>query len=393
MLGTRIGTYQTKLLPNTLSNVEFRFKAESDGPIDIKFVTRNGAFTIAEIELVANKETGFSPNYTRIFKRVPTEHLNTPLTFKFQYFDYESKQAELESIVYGAIFDGDNTYIEGTNNLITGSIFISDEIGTGLEIAGTNSGFIRSVGFRGVTKALANTGSAAGILFYSGSILPSVGSEFVNGGVGFQAAVSKQKYIRLNSGEDEFEIVTPGFKFISGKGNESVTNITGSFSVSGSVYIDSGSLYINGNRQFNYGAFSDTTDQTVSATVSASFTFNTIDADDGVTVVSNSRLTVPSTGIYNVQFSAQLFATAGADTVYIWLKKNGTNVPNTAGASALDNNQQMIVSWNWVLPLNANDYVEIAWQSDAGNARLEHFAAVGNVPAVPSIIVTVTQVA
>lgn len=392
-LGSRVGTYQIKPVPEAISQVEFRFKALDTGPIDLKFVIRNGHFIIGNIELLANKETGFSPNYTRIFKRVPSEHYNTPLTFKFQYFDYTGQQADLESVVYGAIFDGDNTYIQGTNNLITGSIFISNEIGTGLEIAGTNSGYIRTAGFLGMSKALAGTGSKAGLLFYSGSILQGITNEFNSGGVGFQVAASQTKYIRIDSENDDFTIKTPGFTFSSGKGGESVTNITGSLGISGSVYIDSGSLYINKNRQFNYGAFSDTTDQTVSATVSASFTFNTIDTDDGVDIVAGSRITVPSTGIYNIQFSAQLFATAGADVVYIWLKKNGTNVPNSTGVSDLENNQKLIISWNWVLPLNANDYVEITWQSDNGNARLEHFNAVGNIPAVPSIIVTVTQVA
>jgi hypothetical protein len=237
-LGTRIGTYQVKPIPGAISQVEFRFKAKDTGPIDLKFVTRNGHFIIGNIEFLANKETGFSPNYTRIFKRVPSEHFNTPLTFKFQYFDYTGQQADLESIVYGAIFDGDNTYIQGTNNLITGSIFISDEIGTGLELAGTNSGYLRSAGFLGMTKAIAGTGSAAGILFYSGSILRSQTSEFAGGGVGFQIAASTDKYMRINSNTDDFTIKTPGFTFASRKGDETAASITGSLEVSGGIILD-----------------------------------------------------------------------------------------------------------------------------------------------------------
>jgi hypothetical protein len=275
----------------------------------------------------------------------------------------------------------------------SGSVFISDEIGTGLEMAGTNSGFIRSAGFLGMTKAIAGTGSAAGILFYSGSILKGQTSEFVGGGVGFQIAAATDKYMRINSNTDDFTIKTPGFTFASRKGDETIASISGSFNISGSVYIDSGSLYINKNRQFNYGGFSDTTDQTVAAGVSASFTYNTSDTTDGVTLVSNSRLTVPSTGIYNIQFSVQLFATSGADTIYIWIKKNGTNIPNSASSIYLRNNEQQISAWNWLLAMNANDYVEIVWQTLNGNARLEHFIASGNIPAIPSVIVTVTQVA
>jgi len=71
-LGTRIGTYQVKPIAEALGLVSMRFKALETKHIDLKFVTRNGSFIVSEIELIANKETGFSPNFTRIFKRIPS---------------------------------------------------------------------------------------------------------------------------------------------------------------------------------------------------------------------------------------------------------------------------------------------------------------------------------
>lgn len=170
--------------------------------------------------------------------------------------------------------------------------------------------------------------------------------------------------------------------------------ITGSLMLSSgsSLFINDG-FYINNNKQFNYGAFSDTTIQTLAAGISGSFTYNTTDVYDGVLVLDNSRLTVPATGVYNIQFSSQLLANANNTIVYIWLKKNNQNVTNTATRVFLRNNEEAVAAWNWVLSMNANDYAEIAWQSNNGNASLQYFAANGNIPAVPSIIVTVTQVA
>jgi hypothetical protein len=225
-LGTRIGTYQIKHVPNAYGNVVFRFKAEDNGPVDIKFVTRRGSFIIADIQLLADKETGFSPNYTRLAKRIPTEHLNTPITFKFQYFDYRGNKADLESIAFGAIFDGDNTYIDGTNNLITGSIFLSNQTNSGIELAGVSSGFIRSVGYTGI-----DTGSNAGFIFYSGSVLRNVTNEFVSGGIGFQAMANTSSYIRISSAENEFRIKSPGFDLRSIKGTTTST-------LSGSIYFN-----------------------------------------------------------------------------------------------------------------------------------------------------------
>ena len=238
-LGTRIGTYQVKHTPSSYGNVVFRFKAEDTGPIDIKFVTRRGSFIIADIQLLADKETGYSPNYTRISKRIPTEHLNTPLTFKFQYFDYRSNKADLESIAFGSVFDGDNTYINGTNNLITGSIFLSNQTNSGIEMAGVSSGFIRTVGFNGVDAAMAGSGSSAGFLFYSGSVLRNVSNEFVSGGSGFHAMASTSSFIRVN--EDELRIISPGFDLRTYKG-------TTQSKLSGSIYFQGLNTFAGADR-------------------------------------------------------------------------------------------------------------------------------------------------
>lgn len=167
----------------------------------------------------------------------------------------------------------------------------------------------------------------------------------------------------------------------------------GNQTVTGSVYI-TGSLYMNGSKQFNHGAFSSTQTQTLVAGVSGSMTYNIVDVADGVTLVNNSRLSVPNVGVYNIQFSAQLDFYAGADDVYIWLKKNGTNVDNSATVITMDNNKKVVAAWNWVYPLATSDYVEIAWQTTNAHARILANTSPGtNVPAIPSVIVTVTQVA
>jgi hypothetical protein len=167
---------------------------------------------------------------------------------------------------------------------------------------------------------------------------------------------------------------------------------TGNQYVTGSMYI-TGSLYMSGNKQFNHGAFSSTLTQTLAAGVSGSMTFNTVDVADGVTLVDSSKLTIPNAGVYNVQFSAQLDFYAGSDNLYIWLKKNGTNVDNSATVITMDNNKKVVAAWNWVYPLIVGDYLEIAWQTTSAHARILANTSPGvNVPAIPSVIVTVTQV-
>lgn len=154
----------------------------------------------------------------------------------------------------------------------------------------------------------------------------------------------------------------------------------------------SGSLSVGGNLQFNVGAFQSTQNQSGSANVSQSISYDTTDISQGVSVVAGSQLTIANKGVYNIQFSAQLLADTGADDVYIWLKKNGTNVAATAGHVQLGNNEEVIAAWNYVVDSAAGDYFELVWQSSNGDAILLAETASGNIPSVPSIITTVTQV-
>lgn len=254
---------------------------------------------------------------------------------------------------------------QGSTIYITGSLNISD----GLKITGSVD----------ISGSQIFKGTSA---FYGNHTLS--GSNTINGNTTLSGSLEV-------SGSSNFHnsvFIVTGSQYYSGSshfnGNQ---EITGSFKVSGS-------FWMNGNRQFNYGAFSSTQTQALpGANQSASFTYDTVDVIDGVTITNNSRLNIPHTGVYNIQFSAQLLSTANNVKVYIWLKKNGINLDNTATIVALRNNEEAVAAWNWIYPYNAGDYVEITWQSNNATTTLERFNASGNIPAVPSIIVTVTQVA
>ena len=172
--------------------------------------------------------------------------------------------------------------------------------------------------------------------------------------------------------------------------------ITGSLDIKGNVNVSSGSeFYLAGNKLFNYGAFYDTRTQSGSANVSQSIQFNSTDYSHGVSISNNSRVVLENVGVYNIQFSAQIVDTgAGDSTIHIWIKKNGQNVPNSAGRIFLKANQETIASWNYIVPATSpNDYYELVWQSTDADARILYEGATGNIPAIPSIILTVTQVA
>lgn len=157
-----------------------------------------------------------------------------------------------------------------------------------------------------------------------------------------------------------------------------------------------------GTNNLTYGAFSDRTTQTVSANTSASLTFNTTDLANGVNIGSpSSRLVVTKTGIYNLQFSVQISISSGANgNAYLWLRKNGTNQTYTNTGVYLQNaNDKHVAAWNFVLSLNAGDYLELVmWAQGADIQALTETPIPGTGPTgngnvgVPSIIATLTQI-
>ena len=146
-------------------------------------------------------------------------------------------------------------------------------------------------------------------------------------------------------------------------------------------------------RSPRYGSFYDTTSQTAAAINTAyAMTFNTTDLSFGVTRgTPTSRIFVDRPNIYNVQFSAQVDKTSGGVAlVWVWLRKNGVNVPDSAGQIRIQgNNAEILAAWNYVIQLNAGDYIELMWEVDDTSVILLAESAIH--PSIPSVILTVTD--
>lgn len=146
----------------------------------------------------------------------------------------------------------------------------------------------------------------------------------------------------------------------------------------------------------NYLSAYDTTTQTISSSTEAfPWTFNTVDLSRGITVEDSSKIKVSKEGIYNIQFSAHIKTTTASDTViYVWPRKNGTDIPysNTAYDVAGSGKSEVIII-NYLLSLKKDDYVQIMW-SDSTTTTLATEASSTNPdkPAIPSVILTVWEI-
>lgn len=275
--------------------------------------------------------------------------------------------------------------------VVTGSLQATDgHITHDLRVDGTlfaTASYTQDSSSFAITSSYALTASYAANAVISGSNTV-VGNTVLSGSLDVSGSTNFHNSVFIVTGSQFF---SGSSQFI---GNQ---QLTGSLKVSGSIYAV-GSYYLNGNKLFNYGAFSDLTTQSGSANVSESFKFNTTDVPDGVYVINDSRgfptgLEVAYTGIYNLQFSAQIQQGASSADLAIWFRKNNVNIPNSATYLTIPSNQKAVAAWNIVVPCNAGDHLEITYQSNSSATTYPYIAASGNVPAVPSIIATVTQIA
>jgi len=147
-----------------------------------------------------------------------------------------------------------------------------------------------------------------------------------------------------------------------------------------------------------YGAFSDVTDQ-LAAVINTGYPMllGVTDLTNGVTVVSGSRVTIANTGIYNIQWSAQFRnPTASEHDVTIWLRKNGVDVPGSAGVVLVPKKHgafdgHTLPSWNFLLDVIAGDYYEFVWSTEDINVFISFQPAGSPPPSTASVVLTVTQ--
>jgi hypothetical protein len=152
---------------------------------------------------------------------------------------------------------------------------------------------------------------------------------------------------------------------------------------------------INEVRRKRYGVFHSTATQTAAVINTAyPMTFDVTDLSFGIyTGTPNSRIYIDTEGIYNFQFSAQLDKiSGGVGLVFIWPRVNGIDIPDSATQIRIQgNNAETVAAWNFVLPLNAGDYFELTWSTDDTSCQILASAATPPVPAIPSVILTVTD--
>ena len=148
-------------------------------------------------------------------------------------------------------------------------------------------------------------------------------------------------------------------------------------------------------KRARYGQFLDTTTQVAAAiNTPTAVTYNATDVSYGVFLgTPSSRVYVDEQGVYNFLFSIQVDKTSGGTGIFwVWPRINGTDVPNSNSQVQIQgNNAEQLVTVGYFFELNAGDYVEIMFAVNDTTVRMDTFPATAFYPAIPSIILTVSN--
>lgn len=145
-----------------------------------------------------------------------------------------------------------------------------------------------------------------------------------------------------------------------------------------------------------YGVFAKTSDQTP-ALINTAYpvTFNSTRISNGFTIgATTSHIITPASGLYQVQATIQLSsASASAKNVWVWFRKNGVDVANSARLVTLNLNAGYTpVSVNEPISLAANDYIELVFAADSTAVSIDAVAATAFAPAAPAVVLEITQI-
>ena len=140
-----------------------------------------------------------------------------------------------------------------------------------------------------------------------------------------------------------------------------------------------------------------TVDQTGNVSAATAVTFNTGTSGTGINIVSSTQITFTEAGTYMIAPNLQLKNTDTVDNdVTIWLRKNGTNIANSATIVTVPKAADGGSAFFQILyyeAVTAGQYIEIMWLPENVAVTIDYTAAGAIAPAIPSAIVCAERIA
>lgn len=143
-------------------------------------------------------------------------------------------------------------------------------------------------------------------------------------------------------------------------------------------------------------AFS-TADQVLTAGTAALVLHDTVGFSYGITTTTGAggSFTVPRDGVYKIIPSLQCLG-AGNGSITIFLKVDNSNVANTATKTAFKTNDETVITCEYLLELNAGNFVQVWALAQDANCTIDYVAGDGTppntYPATPGVITNIYRI-
>jgi len=220
--------YNEREYPSIVAN----FTADSDGTGVPTFIIESGEWTIADVRIEVSHEDGFSPENYVAYIPIDKSIDDDVLTFRVEFSNVNNEPSVVEAQSAPIDFAGGNDVFGGDDNLLSGDMYISNTVGSGVQMGGANSGFIRSVGYQGFDSASAGSGS--GFMIYSGSVLPEASDNYAGVGLELHAGGSSGS-LKFRTDTNELDIRTDKF-FVGREDSQFISGAEGNITISSSKF-------------------------------------------------------------------------------------------------------------------------------------------------------------
>ena len=234
---------------NKLQIADFQSHNLTSSPSgSLGFRVHAGEFILSDVRLRPFSETNFSPGFFKANVPMPKAvKRGQKYDFLVEFYDANNNLAEAVAIADDVVFNGPPQIIaDGTDGLLTGSLFISNVTGSGIELHG-GSAYMRSIGYNGFDRTIGE--NLGGFLIFSGSVSESMGTSQSYEGVGLEivdAHGDTDRFLKFRTNPSEFTVQTDQF-FLGKEGQF----ISGS---NGNIVISSSNFFLGGESTFVSGS-------------------------------------------------------------------------------------------------------------------------------------------
>jgi hypothetical protein len=152
-------------------------------------------------------------------------------------------------------------------------------------------------------------------------------------------------------------------------------------------------------KTMGYACFTNTNTITMTANIPVAISYDTTIISKGIAYTSGSHILFSQTGVYKIGSSCQFDNSDGGNIFFdLWYRKNNSDLSHSASRMTVPNNSPNFAYVEFIVSINAGDYIEIIVVSNNSNGVIKAFPSMTSPPDpysrpnISPVIVTIQQI-